>query len=197
MRIKVTNPISIKVTPLSKDKPVLLQDSTGLPYYYRQTNCPMIDINLPLTGSYIISNVIEVQENPLIDYSDKAKTIELPEEERIRFAKKITFDFKDFAGKSPARIFAPLGRIEINKKNFKDYPFEWSIFIYYHEIGHVYYSTEWKCDLFAFKAFLMLNFNPSQSFLALSKILNDSKQSQGRIERLFETIQNLDLINND
>jgi hypothetical protein len=58
--------------------------------------------------------------------------------------------------------------------------------IYYHELGHHWYITESKADLFAAKKMLELGFNPSQIQLAVLDSLSEKS-----IDRMVKTVYSL------
>jgi hypothetical protein len=68
------------------------------------------------------------------------------------------------------------------------YPIEVRLFILLHEVGHFYYSEEWKCDAYAAYHFLEWGCNPSQAFEALAGVLHDNKTNDDRINKIFKTI---------
>ena len=66
---------------------------------------------------------------------------------------------------------------------FKETPIFYRYGIYFHEMGHHFYKTEWKADMYATKKMLDYGFNPSQ--IALTGLLTLSKNdSYNRKERM-------------
>jgi hypothetical protein len=62
---------------------------------------------------------------------------------------------------------------EISKKGYSELTF-----VLFHEIGHYYYKTEEKCDLFAARKMLEMGFNPSQCGLSINNTLSDYSQER-------------------
>ena len=75
--------------------------------------------------------------------------------------------FKEFAplkfSKNPnvATVYHEKKEIVFDNK-LKEQPFLFQAFILYHEIGHKYFNTEWKCDVFACHKLLNSGYNQSQ-----------------------------------
>jgi hypothetical protein len=164
---------------------LVITTAKGYGYFYRKTNeVDVIKVNIPHPDHYI-SNIPYFDESKIIDFTDTAKKIILPEPERERMVNDFYHNFKDDIGHTPARIYAKKGAIQLNKKNFYEIPCQSQIFIYFHELGHIYYKTEWKCDLFAYKLFLLENLNPSQAVLALTRFLRSDEESLERIKSIY------------
>ena len=90
---------------------------------------------------------------------------------------------------TPARIFTQQypALIEIGRRFYHFSP-QVRYFILLHELGHQFYKTEHKTDLFALKRFLDEGFNASEAFNALN-ILHKSPQAKERIEKLFSELK--------
>jgi hypothetical protein len=143
-------------------------------------------INVPFKGDYTYSadGAQFIEKTPI---KRDTREIFLPEPERNKkaYIKDIFFDNQK---ETPARIYTDLNTIVVNHKFF-NYPIETRFFILLHELGHFYYSTEWKCDQFAAHHFLKIGFNPSQAFESLAGVLHETKQDG------TENTQNTDRIN--
>jgi hypothetical protein len=171
MKVEVLFPQSIKVSTKGQNFVTLTTDK-GMPYYIRATNGePFFIINLPTVGTYNLNTTL-IKRCELINYAEVARTIDLPQAERTSGADSTSISFVGGIGKTPARIFHTAGKIEINKNYITKYGFESQMFILFHEKGHIFYKTEWKCDLYAFKMFLEHNFNPSQAMVALTRVMS-------------------------
>jgi len=70
--------------------------------------------------------------------------------------------------------------------SFKDAPLYIKYGIYYHEIGHHYYKTESKADLYATKRMLDLGFNPSQ--IGLTGLLSLSENAYDRKVKIVNSL---------
>lgn len=134
----------------------------------------------------------------IVDITDiqiKKFNIPLPAPERNKnaYVKDIFFEDK---GSSPARIFTDLNTIVVNK-DFFNYPIEVRYFILLHEVGHFFYSTEWKCDQYAAYHFTKIGFNPTQAFESLAGVLHTesadgepNERNKDRIEKIYNLLKN-------
>ena len=131
-------------------------------------------INLPFDGFYSFSGFgfFAMGQTPLIKSNI---TINLPEPERNKPNFGISKVSIDTLSTSPARIAVDKNIIILNPKFF-NYPVEIRFFILLHEMGHFFYSTEWKCDQYAAHHFLKMGLNPSQAFESLAGVLHETKQ---------------------
>lgn len=150
-------------------------------------------LNLPLPGHYSFSGFgFDVgNQTPLIK---SILDISLPQPERVR-----KFGINDIHydnnSNSPARIYSALGVIVLNPK-FDTYANEIKLFILLHEVGHFYYKTEWKCDMYAAYHFInTFNCNPTQAFESLAGVLHDTKPdgtpheiNNDRIKRIYNLL---------
>lgn len=148
-----------------------------------------ISFNIVRDGIYTTPNNINITEiKPLIVSS----SIKLYEPERNRERPfKIVYNSSLGEHATPARIYTNMlpAKIEIGKRFFL-YPIQVRMFILLHELGHLYYKDEHKCDLFALKNFIELGYNISQGFYALSKVLHPNETNKQRILKLFKEIEN-------
>lgn len=164
-----------------------IRNEAGKVFYvrYLKAGYNTIKININKKGTYTANFSATVEVKPL----EISKTIDfLPEKER---------DLKtdlNILGKTlertPARIYAHYGVIEYDKDKFAALPIPFKVFILLHEIGHFFYVTEWKADLFALYHFSRLGYNPSNAFYCLSAILNEpnNEQQHERIQNLYNAI---------
>lgn len=166
----------------------ILRDEKGNIYYTRDLRgrFDKIKFNVCHTRE-LFANVPFVVEKvePL---QTNGESIKLPAPERTEWKDFRIVRNPDLKG-TPARIFAKTGLIEIGE-DFEKYPSPVRLFILLHEVGHMFYKTEWKTDLFALKIYLMLGFNESNAFYALSKVLSHSRENVDRVKRLFHSINN-------
>jgi len=181
----------------------IFYDFKGRIYYSREIgNFDKIEVNFVRGGTFKSNVDFKVLKIGRIKI--KEPSFELPKQERKRF-KPITIlkviGKSKITGKSftsPARIFTQLGVVETGEK-FNNYSQPTKTFILLHELGHFFYETEWKCDLFAYYHFINLGYNDSQAFYSLSKILRmtrkdakgkevENEENIDRTMRLFNTI---------
>jgi len=112
-----------------------------------------LNFNLP-KGVYFYEGFITKLPKPV-----ETRVIDLPEPER-----NIPYrEYKILFAPNPNKctIFYKKGEI-IFDTMFKNVPLYMRFGVYFHEMGHLLYSTESKADLFAAKMMLDLGFNPSQ-----------------------------------
>lgn len=114
----------------------------------------------------------------------KTKTIVLPPKERNipKVPKRYKIEFGD--NKNKCTIFYDLGLILFDR-SFLNAPLYVKYGIYFHELGHHWYKTEWKADLYATKKMLEYGFNPSQigrvGLMTLSNNSFDRKEKTVKI----------------
>ena len=112
-----------------------------------------LNFNLP-AGSYKFNGFFQKLDKPVA-----MKNILLPPRERNIPRRKYQIIF----GTNPNKctIFYESGVILFDSK-YKNAPLYVKYGIYYHELGHHWYKSEDKADLFAAKKMLEKGFNPSQ-----------------------------------
>jgi len=135
-----------------------------------------LDFNLP-AGDYKYNGSFIKLEHPV-----PVKQISLPMKERNIVAKRYEIIFGDNPNK--CTIFYGEGVILFDK-SFRNVPLYIKYAIYFHELGHHWYKTESKADLFATKKLLDLGFNPSQIGLASLDSLTNKPES---FERKMKTV---------
>jgi len=125
-----------------------------------------LDFNLP-AGEYRYNGSFIKLPFPV-----KVLNIVLPPKERNYERKRYEIRFSDNPNK--CTIFYKEGLILFDN-SFKNKPLFIKYMIYYHELGHHFYKTESKADLYGVKMMLDKGFNPSQIGLAsLESLSNDS-----------------------
>lgn len=143
-----------------------------------------IKINIPDTGKYFLT--VDSKIN-IVDLIKCKVNFTLPPNERERMKPFYIVHNPKLLG-TPARNFTETGRIETGVR-FYHYPKPIQRFFILHEIGHFYYKSEDKADLYALVKYVEEGYNPSQAYYALSKVLNkESKRNQERIFNLFNHI---------
>ena len=164
-----------------------LYDSNGELYFWRnltQKN-DIIKVNLAKPDTFTTLQDVSIKILPLEIIDIKVK---LPPKEKDYFHKKFTFRYNPALKGTPARNFYKKGIIEYSPQ-FLNLPFPIRVFIMCHEIGHSYYHSEEKADLYACKLFLKLGYNGTTAIHSLTDVLNyDSKQNKQRIKRLFDIL---------
>lgn len=139
--------------------PVLIYDHRGNIFYNSNWAGNFRGyFNLPV-GQYYTNNNVKYLKEPIA-----TPIIHLPRKERNKpLPKSIKIQF----GNNPAKatIYHKQNRILFDKKYLEKPLYEiW--FIFYHELGHKLYQTEWKADLYATKRMFKAGFNESQILLA-------------------------------
>jgi len=94
-----------------------------------------------------------------LDSAVPTTSIILPLPERNITKKRYNIKFGE--NKNKCTIFYDQGLILFDN-SFKDKPLYVKYCIYYHELGHHWYSSEYKADLYSAKKLLDKGFNPSQ-----------------------------------
>lgn len=138
-----------------------------------------IQFNLP-AGEYKYNGSFIKLDKPV-----EHKKITLPKKERhLPGSKK---QYQVIFGKNPNKctIYYKAGLI-IFDESFKNVPMFVRYAVYYHEIGHHFYRTESKADLYATKKMLDLGFNPSQ--IGMAGLMSLSENSYNRQEKIVKSL---------
>jgi hypothetical protein len=139
-----------------------------------------LEFNLPL-GIYKYNGNFIKLPSPI-----KVENISLPLKERNLTRKRYEIIF----GKNPNKctIYYDEGVILFDS-SFKNKPLYIKYVIYFHELGHHWYKTEEKADLYATKKLLELGFNPSQIGRAMLESLNpDKDKSYERMAKIVSVL---------
>lgn len=113
------------------------------------------------------------------------KNIILPKRERLLEGSKKPYRVMYGNNPNKCTIYYKAGII-IFDEQFKNAPLYVRYGIYYHEIGHHFYKTEWKADMYATKKMLDKGFNPSQ--IGLVGLVSLSENSFDRKEKIVKTL---------
>jgi len=136
-------------------------------------NGEMLKFNLP-AGIYKFDGSFTKLPFPV-----PMQTIILPAKERNFIKKRYNIEFGDNPNK--CTIFYDRQLILFDN-SLKSMPLYVKYGIYYHELGHHYYKTEAKADLFSAKKMLEKGFNPSQiGRVALESLSNNSMERKMKI----------------
>lgn len=161
-------------------------DKRGRKIYHRvfKGEADNFTVNMPRTGDYFLDDHTTLKGiGPLVKNEIK---FTLPPQERSRY-KPFEIVYNKRLEGTPARIFTEAGIIEVSPR-FYEFDPQIRLFILLHELGHYFYKTEWKTDLFALYYYLQLGYNKSQAFYALSRVLHPSPQNMHRIKSLFKNV---------
>ena len=166
-------------TGFSSIMPFRIVDNKGVLFYDSEftdhiANGEKLSFNLPV-GQYSYDGNFTLLPAPV-----KQKTIILPLYERnIQNGKKYKVIFG--VNKNKCSIFYEPGIILFDNQ-FKTKPLYLKYGIYFHELGHHYYKTEWKADLYSIKKMYDLGFNSSQiGRLGLEGLTDNSFERQLKI----------------
>jgi len=140
-----------------------------------------LDFNLP-AGIYKYDGSFIKLANPV-----KTKSITLPMRERNIAQKRYNIEFGDNPNK--CTIFYESGKILFDN-SFRNKPLYIKYGIYYHELGHHWYKTEAKADLFSAFKMLEKGFNPSQIWLVAMESLSSKPKSMDRKIKLIDSLTN-------
>jgi hypothetical protein len=139
-----------------------------------------LEFNLPL-GIYKYNGNLVRLSSPV-----KVVNITLPLRERHLAHKKYEIIFAENPNK--CTIFYDEGIILFDN-SFRNKPLYVKYVIYFHELGHHWYKSEEKADLYATKKLLEYGFNPSQIGKAMLESLNpDKPESFERMEKIVNAL---------
>jgi len=163
-----------------------LRNAAGKVFYFRYLDKKeqSVKININKPGEYYANFTAEATIEPISIFQPVKA---LPQKERD-LRRDIKIQETDLQ-QTPARMFAMFGIIQYDREKFKELPLPCKVFILLHEIGHFFYVTEWKTDLFALYHFCKLGYNPSNAFYTLSMLLDTNKeQGEQRVKNLYNVI---------
>lgn len=163
-----------------------IRNSAGKVFYFRHKpdGVETIKININKPGQYTANFDAFATVKPLEIFNPIKQ---LPTKERD-FRTEIQIHGKKL-DKTPALIYAKYGVVHYDRDKFAALPIPCKVFILLHEIGHFFYTTEWKADTFALYHFCKLGYNPSNAFYTLSKILEGKSEEQElRLKNLHNCI---------
>ena len=130
---------------------VRVYDTDGRPFYFFNAT-GKVHFNLP-RGKYKIET--SLKSAPFRKY----RLPNLPAYERnLPLPQKFVIKYGD--NPNTCSVFLREGYI-LADTSLKDLPTPARTFIYFHELGHYFYTSEEKCDLFAARKMLERGFNPS------------------------------------
>ncbi len=140
-----------------------------------------LEFNIP-EGSYKYNGSFVKLDSPVA-----VKNVMLPPKERFISTKKYDIIFGDNPNK--CTIFYDKGIILFDNQ-FRNAPLYIKYGIYFHELGHHWYRTEGKADLYAAKKMLDKGFNPSQIAMAVMESLTNKPDSFERKVRMVNSMTN-------
>ena len=173
-----------KKTGFSTSLPFTIYETNGNIFYSDKftdkiQNGERLDFNLP-AGIYRYDGNFIKLPHPV-----STKGIALPPKERnIAYKRyKITF------GNNPNKctIFYETGEI-IFDESFRSKPLYIKYGIYFHELGHHWYKSEEKADLFSAFKMLEIGFNPSQIGMVALDGLSSKPESMERKVKIINSL---------
>jgi hypothetical protein len=171
-------------TGFSSSLPFTIYEPNGTIFYSSDftdkiENGIRLDFNLP-AGTYKYDGSFIKLPSPV-----PVKQIPLPVKERNIAMRRYEIKF----GNNPNKCTIFYGKsLILFDESFRNKPMYIKYAIYYHELGHHWYKTESKADLFATKKLLDLGFNPSQIGMASLESLSNRPESY---ERKMKTVNML------
>lgn len=191
MQVRVSKPVTIYIRFRSSIPRVfVLKDENGHVYYWRYLDgkIPRIKFNVPDAGLYTGNANFDIIKTNAIEIP---KTFpKLPPANRDRW-KPIKMVFNpDLINTTPIRIFTKEGIIEYGP-DFENFIKPIQVFLTWHEKGHMFYTDEQDCDLYALVNFLRLGYNQSTAYFALTHVLRRSQENIERFKSLFNNIQKI------
>lgn len=148
-----------EITGFESYSPVIIIKHGGKIFYYKENlEQKRITFNLP-TGNFEVHCEIERLKRPLRYEYPKLP----PKEKKNGVAPQINITI----GQNPNKASYTYKTGEM----FLDEAIDnrdrcGKVFVMGHELGHSYYTTEWKCDVFSASQMLERGFNPSQCYYA-------------------------------
>jgi len=150
-------------------------DNRGLPFYFfKNPQMQTIKFNL-IAGKYYCENDLKLLQKPL-----RYEPPKLPKFEKRRIIHD-NIEFRVEPNPNKASIDISKGLIIIDNKYFNEIETPFCNFLLFHELGHYYYKTEYKCDLFSAFNMLIRGFNPTQCYYANSICLSDRQSERKQI----------------
>jgi hypothetical protein len=176
--------------PSEPQKYINIYDEFGR-VYIKRNPADCINFNVVKAGYFSCPNGY-IESKPL--KLPEPNFMELYEAERNR-GKQFEIVYNNAIGSTPARIFTnlPVAKIEVNEV-FMAMPPQYKLFILLHEMGHMYYETEEKADLYALKKFLEMGYNASQAYYCLESILKQTPQSISRLKHIISQLKKADYV---
>jgi hypothetical protein len=168
----------------------LLYDSKGEVYYFRYLDgkTPRIKFNVVDEGTYTGNVPFEVVKETGIEIPDSFPR--LPNADRDRWKPVKLVHNPSMKTTTPIRIFTDSGVIEANDRFF-GFIRPVRIFLFLHEKGHLFYSKEEDCDLYALVNFLRMGYNQSTAYYTLRNVLSRTDENLKRLKTIFANIQKI------
>lgn len=187
MQLRINNPSTVRIAFTDGcPRYFCLYDSSKRTYYFRYLDgkTPCIKFNIPDEGVYSANHSFSIVKVSAIELPETYPA--LPPAQRDRW-KDVSIQVNSNLKGTPARIFTDQGLIEISA-DFYSYPPPIRLFLLLHETGHMLYTDEEYCDLFALVNFLRMGYNRSTAYYTLDKILSRTKDNLDRLKYLLTQI---------
>ena len=88
------------------------------------------------------------------------------------------FNYTVAPNRNKCSVDIETGLIILDPDKEKEWTKPFLNFVIFHELGHVHYFTEWKCDLHSIAKMLEFGFNPSQCLYSSYLCLSESQQAR-------------------
>ena len=158
-----------EITGFRGQLPLVITDNYDRPFYIKKigdSGNRFVHFNLP-PGRYNSSRELTRLPRPI-----KYRCKKLPTAERLLDIPELNITVQENPHK--CTVYFKTGDIVIDpsmaalaKPNL--------LHILFHELGHFYYKTEWKCDIFACNQMLKIGYNPSQCLKVIIHNLSSNK----------------------
>lgn len=186
LNVKQPKTVYIKFTGECPKLFQLWNDKSELYFFrYLDGKTPRIKFNIVEPGVYKSSSDYAISK--IVPIETPSTYPKLPPAQRSRF-KDVTYVFNPNLQGTPARIFTDTGIVE-HSPLYYSYPKPIRLFIDLHESGHLFYSSEIYCDLWALINYLRMGYNRSMAYYTLAQIL---KVTPANIERLKYLLTQID-----
>lgn len=158
----------------STERVVEIFDGAQRPFYYLENpQGKRVTFNLPV-GKYYPACEIEPLEKPL-----RYVCPELPKKEKnVPMVPRLNIEVAANPNKASYRNADGYMLID---HSIWDKSIPERRFVMGHELGHTYYFTEWKCDVFSAFTMLEQGYNPSQCFYANFHCLSAAQDERKNI----------------
>lgn len=187
MQLKVNKPETVYIK-FTEEIPHYFSLSKGSEvYYFRYLDgkTPRIKFNMLERGDYFGNVPFEVVKTTEIELPYKLPKLPKPDRNRQKEV-KVVID-SNMTGNTPI-IFTHTGVIRC-PPGFMQLPPPVRRFLLLHEVGHLFYSKEQDCDLFAFVNYMREGNNRSIAMYSLTQVLGRSQENLMRIYNMYNNIQ--------
>lgn len=194
MQLNVTKPSTfyVQFTEIMPRTFILanLNEKEECYFRYLDGKTPRIKFNVPDPGVYETNVPVKIVKE--VDIEIPSRFPKLPPANRDRWqpVKQVYNKDLDRITTTPIRIYSEIGVVEYGDR-YLSYTKPVQKFLYFHELGHMFYREEENCDMYALINFIRAGYNQSTAFYLMEHILHRTPQKIDRMRALFNNIQKL------